>query len=281
MNMKTISSVAAAVAVAALTTQATAACCDCRCKQKGCMKMDNKEFYIGGTFDANGINQGGKFDTPKAKEAYFDLMRSFNYPVYPSFLNDALTKPKDGSQYLGFWATDFVKGDFMKFGMGGVIWVDEVKEEYFGHDIYLLPLQSIAEHLHVAGTVDKSVNTDRWTGEVFKDKKIPAKMESWLVRHGWVYSFSEVGEDNLDQPAFAEAKANLSALLTKIDPATGKTILKCRHVEKWEADGVAHKLPKACTWHFMMGGTKGAIISEFANFHDSTCNRFSVPGVGF
>ena len=57
--------------------------------------------------------------------------------------------------------------------------------------------------------------------------------------------------------------------------------LKSLHVEKWEADGIAHKLPKTGSWHFMMGGTEGAIVSEFANFHDSKCNRFSVPGVIF
>ena len=52
-------------------------------------------------------------------------------------------------------------------------------------------------------------------------------------------------------------------------------------MEKWTADGVAHKLPKVGTWHVRMGGTEGAIVSEFANFHDSKCNRFSVPGVQF
>ncbi len=252
----------------------------CCCCQKGC-GVNNKDYYAGGTFSEYGVNKSGKFDTPKAKEAYFALMRKFGYPVYRSFTDEKFmleqTKQTPNTQYLGFWATDFTLGDFGKFGMGGVIWVDEVKEEYFGHDIFLLPLQSIAEHSHVSQKIDDSVNQDRWTGEKF-GKTLPPKMESWLVRHGWGYSFSEVGEPNLDK--FPEAKANLSALL--YDHKLNKpTFLKSLHVEKWEADGIAHKLPKACTWHFLMGGTEGAIVSEFANFHDSKCNRFTVPGVGF
>ena len=65
------------------------------------------------------------------------------------------------------------------------------------------------------------------------------------------------------------------------DPKTGKQFLNCVHVEKWTADGVAHKLAKDESWHFMMGGDEGAIVSEFANYHDGNGLRFSVPGVGF
>ena len=273
---------AAVVATTAgvLTGCATDGAASCTCK-KGCGKMTNKDFYVGGTFDANGINQGGKFDADKARQAYFDLMKGFGYPVFRAFTDEKFmleqTKQTPNTQYLGFWGIDFGKGDFMKYGMGGVIWVDEVKEEYFGHDIFLLPLQSIPEHSHVSQKIDASVCQDRWTGEKFS-KDLPPKMESWLVRHGWVYSFSEVGEPNLDQ--FPEAKANLSSLLW--DQKANKPVnLKSLHVEKWVPDGIAHKLPKVGTWHFMMGGTEGAIITEFANFHDSKCNRFSVPGVVF
>ncbi|MBQ4199936.1 MAG: hypothetical protein II649_08640 [Kiritimatiellae bacterium] len=274
MTKKTIAGAAAMVAVAGTMV----GCCP-NCGKQEVKMYTNKDFYVGGTFDENGINKGGKFDVEKAKQAYFDMMRRFNYPVFPSFLDDKLTNPKEGTQYLGFWATDFVKGDFMKFGMGGVIWVDEIKEEYFGHDIYLLPGQALAEHSHVPGKpVDPGVATDRWTGEKFIGKNIPAKMESWLVRNGWVYGFSDVGEPNLDK--FPEAKKLLSAYL--YDQKADKPVnLKSLHVEKWTADGVAHKLPRTGGWHFMMGGTEGAIVSEFANFHDSKCNRFSVPGVGF
>lgn len=57
--------------------------------------------------------------------------------------------------------------------------------------------------------------------------------------------------------------------------------LKSVHVEKWGTDGVAHKLPGAETWHFMMGGSEGAIVTEFATYHDGNGLRFSVPNVGF
>ena len=272
---------AAAVAMSAGMMSGCTTGAACACKKGKVMKVCNKDYYKGGTFDAFGVNKGGTFDGEKARQAYFDLMRSFNYPVFKAFTDEKFmleqTKQTGNTQYLGFWGLDFGKGDFAKYGMGGVIWVDEVKEEYFGHDIYLLPFQSIPEHSHVAQKIADNVCQDRWTGEKF-NKDLPPKMESWLVRNGWVWGFSEVGEPNLDK--FPEAKAQLSSLLW--DHKANKSInLKSLHVEKWEADGIAHKLPKACTWHFMMGGSEGAIVTEFANFHDSKCNRFSVPGVVF
>jgi len=268
MKKSVLTAATAAVAAIVMTGCATDKSCGCK---KGCAMVDNKDYYV-----------DGKFQGDKAREAYFDLMKKYGYPVYRSFTDEAFmlkaTKQTANTQYLGFWALDFGKGDFAKYGMGGVIWVDEIKEEYFGHDIFLLPLQSIPEHSHVSQKVDASVCQDRWTGQKF-NKELPAKMESWLVRYGWVYSFSEVGEPNLDK--FPEAKANLSKLLWDHEKDKATEYLKSVHVEKWEADGIAHKLPKECTWHFMMGGTDGAIVTEFANFHDSKCNRFSVPGVVF
>ena len=270
MTMKTIAGAAAMVAVAGTIV----GCCP-NCGKQEIKMYTNKDFYEGGTFDENGINQGGKFNAAKASEAYFDMMSRFGYPVYPALKNDKLTNPKEGTQYLGFWAIDFAKGDFMKYGMGGVIWVNEIREEYFGHDIYLLPGQSIAEHRHLPTHIKTK---DEWTGKVF-EKDLPCKMESWLVRHGWVWGFTTEGEPNLDK--YPEVKAKLSALLFEKDPRTGKQFLNCVHVEKWTADGVAHKLAKDESWHFMMGGDEGAIVSEFANYHDGNGLRFSVPGVGF
>lgn len=261
---------AGSAAAAAVTASGLMAGCQtnsCCCK-KG-LNMKKEDFYVGGTFDANGINKGGKFDAAKATQAYFDCWRKLGYPVYPALAEGNL----QSNPGLRFWAVDFNKGDFLKYGMGGVIWVNEIREEYFGHDIYLLPGQSIAEHSHVATHIKTK---DAWTGKEY-EKDLPAKMESWLVRHGWVYGFSEVGEPNLDK--FPEAKARLSALYTTSVP--GKNLLHCVHVEKWTADGVAHKLPKEGTWHFMMGGDEGAVVTEFANFHDGNGLRFSVPGVGF
>ena len=264
---KTVFGATAAAALAIVT----AGCqCGAACSKKGCEKMTNKEFYDGGTFDANGVNKGGKFNAAKATEAYFDMFRRFGYPVYPALSGEV--KAKDGH---GFWAVDFMKGDFMKYGMGGVIWVNEIREEYFGHDIYLLPGQSIAEHRHMPTHIKTK---DEWTGKEY-EKDLPCKMESWLVRHGWVWGFTTEGEPNLDQ--YPDVKAKLSSLLFEKDPKTSKQFLNCVHVEKWTADGVAHKLAKDESWHFMMGGDEGAIVSEFANYHDGQGLRFSVPGVGF
>ena len=204
------------------------------CK-KGVTRMESSEFY-----------KDGKFDQAKAKQAYFDLMTYFNVPIYPALKKD------DGF----FWAVDFNKGDFMKYGMAGVFWANEEKEGYFGHEIYLLPGQSIPEHKHLP--------TQNKEGKVIR-----CKMESWQVRHGYVYGFSEMGEDNLDQ--FPEAKAMLSKVQAPY--------LKSRHVQKWEADGKVHKLAKDETWHFMMAGPEGAIVTEYATFHDGAGLRFSVPGV--
>lgn len=186
----------------------------------------------------------GKFDGAKAKQAYMDLMKKYKVPVYSAFLEDEKL----------LWATDFGKGDFDALGMGGVFWTNE-PDGYLGHEIYLLPFQSIPEHRHMP-TKDKD------------GKDIPAKMESWTVRYGYVYGFSEVGEPNLDK--FPEVRARLSHLQLPV--------LKSLHVEKWVADGRAHKLPKVETWHFMMGGPEGAIVTETATFHDNAGLRFTVEG---
>lgn len=239
-----VSGVAAGVVAAGLgigltgfATGCKTAGCPCGMMIKEAKQVNNADFY-----------KDGKFDAAKAKQAYFDMMTRFGVPVY------AALKKDDGF----FWAVDFNKGDFASFGMAGVIWVNEKAEGYFGHEIYLLPCQSIAEHRHLP-TTDKD------------GKTIRCKIESWQVRHGYVFGFSEVGEPNLDK--YPEAKAMLSKVQIPH--------LKSVHVERWEADGSVHKLPAPETWHFMMGGKDGAIVSEYATYHDGAGLRFSVPDVGF
>ena len=117
------------------TTEAGTSCCGCGGKKES-VQMKSSDFY-----------KDGKFDAAKAKQAYFDLMAKFNVPVY------AALKKDDGF----FWAVDFGKGDFTKYGMAGVFWCNEKKEGYFGHEIYLLPNQSIPEHRHLP-TTDKAGN---------------------------------------------------------------------------------------------------------------------------
>ncbi|MBP5509642.1 MAG: hypothetical protein J6Z49_01855 [Kiritimatiellae bacterium] len=197
----------------------------------------------------------GKFSQEKAKQAYFELMERFGLPAPESFKADTMADGK--TPY--FWVTDFAQGDFAAIGMGGVIYVNEKAEGYFNHDIFLLPFQSICEHRHL-----KTV--DRETG-----RPIPCKIESWLVRKGSIYGFSEIGEPNLDK--FPEVKARLAK--------SQLPYLKSVHVEKWTADGRARKLAGPETWHFMMAGPEGAIVNEVATFHDGKGLRFSIPSAVF
>ncbi|MEG2479824.1 MAG: hypothetical protein RSA50_06090, partial [Mucinivorans sp.] len=104
----------------------------------------------------------GVFQVDVAKKAYLEMFQHFNYPMTP-FLE------------ANWWVADFGLGDFENCGMGGVFYVNDSVNGYFAHDIYLLPGQMIPEHKHVK-------------------TKFPAKVESWMVREGWAYNFSEIGE---------------------------------------------------------------------------------------
>lgn len=239
MNVTMFTRVGAMAVLAASMTVFAAGCCGtaaCGSQQKEIKTVDNKDFY-----------KDGKFDAEKGKQAYIELMKKLNAPVYKRYLEEP-----------GFlWAVDFAQGDFASFGMGGVFWVNNRDKQYFAHEIFLLPGQAIAEHRHLPTTDDKG--------------PLQCKHESWQVRYGSVYGFSEVGEPNLDQ--FPEAKA----LLAKCQAPHLNSV----HVEKWEADGYVHPLPKDETWHFMMGGPEGAIVSEYATYHDGNGLRFSCPNVAF
>jgi hypothetical protein len=234
----------AGLMAAGLMGLASGCVCTPPCKaKKEIQPVDNAAFY-----------KDGKFDGEKAKQAYFDLMKDFHEPVY-----EALTSPeKFGLDKNFFWAVDFAQGDFARLGMGGVIWVNEKKEGYFGHEIFLLPGQSIAEHKHLP--------TKDADGSV-----LPCKIESWRVRRGSVYLFSEVGTPNADK--FPE--------VVKLVSAKQVPYLKSAHIEKFEADGTSRKLAAPETWHFMMGGPDGAVVTEYATFHDGSGLRFSVPTVAF
>lgn len=241
MNVRSLTRLGAMAAVAAAVFGFSSGCCGsgkcCKSQQKELTQVDNTAFY----------GPDGKFDAEKGKQAYIEMIRSLGAPVYPRYLDEP-----------GFlWAVDFAQGDFAAFGMGGLFWVNLRDKQYFAHEIFLLPGQSIAEHRHLPTVDDKG--------------PLQCKHESWQVRYGSVYGFSEVGEPNLDQ--YPEAKA----LIAKCQLPH----LNCVHVEKWEADGQVHPLPKDETWHFMMGGPQGAIVSEYATYHDANGLRFSCPGVAF
>ena len=186
-------------------------------------KYKNADFY-----------KDGKFQVEVAKQAYFDMMAAYNYPV-PEFLR------------TNMWATDFGLGDFTRVGMAGIFWVNEEKDGYFAHEIYLLPSQMIVEHGHEATAKGK------------------AKMESWQVRHGSIYTFGEEG-------------GPIPAGVT-LPPSQEKfiTVKKCYEMQP----GDIRKLNRVSAKHFMMGGAQGAIVSEYATFHDGDGLRFTNPGVKF
>ena len=137
------------------------------------------------------------------------------------------------------WFTDFGLGDFENVGMGGIFWVNNEEQRYFAHAIYLLPGQMIPEHAHVA-------------------TKFPAKHESWMVEKGWAYNFSEIGEETPNAPAI---------------PATHGPIKSKNFVI--QQVGEVLPLKQLTTFHFLMAGPEGAIVSEWATYHDNAGLRFT------
>jgi D-lyxose ketol-isomerase len=146
-----------------------------------------------------------------------------------------------------FWVSDFGLGDFVNVGMGGVFWVNSQEANYFAHEIFLLPGQMIVEHSHVA-----------------TDKAKP-KMESWHPRHGSIYCMGETGGELPSGVVLPKSQEKFI------------TVKKCTEVPS----GGMLTLNRVLAKHFMMGGTSGAIVSEYASFHDNDGLRFTNPGVKF
>lgn len=143
-----------------------------------------------------------------------------------------------------FWVEDFGLGDFENVGMGGIFWVNDAEHNYFAHGIYLLPGQMIPEHAHV------------------KTKFAP-KFESWMVTKGWAYNFSEIGEETLNIP---------------VVPASHGPI-KSKNFVKQNVGDILH-LKEIESYHFLMAGDEGAIIDEWASYHDGAGLRFTCPKAG-
>ncbi len=170
--------------------------------------------------------KNGKFDQEAAKKAYLDMFEFYGVP-YTSLME------KD------IWFTDFGLGDFENVGMGGIFWVNDSEYGYFAHTIYLLPGQMIPEHAHVKTS-------------------FPAKHESWMVNHGWVYNFSEIGEETPDIPVIPKSHGVVRS----------KSYVK-QHV------GEMLRLKELGSFHFMMAGPEGAIVDEWACYHDNDGLRFT------
>ncbi|MBN1343043.1 MAG: hypothetical protein JXQ73_10210 [Phycisphaerae bacterium] len=175
----------------------------------------------------------GKFNVEAAKKAYYDMMTAFNYPIPPRLHTD------------DFWTLDFGLGRFTEVGMAGIFWINNLKDNYFGHEIYLLPGQMIPEHAHL------------------KTEKTEPKLEGWHVRYGWVYIYGE-GEPT---PGVEERI-----------PPTHRKVAKAR-TEKILKPGECACLGKACEKHWMRAGPQGAIVSEYATAHDMAGLKFTHPDV--
>jgi hypothetical protein len=88
-----------------------------------------------------------------------------------------------------------------------------------------------------------------------------AKMEAWQVRYGGVTLFSE---------------GTASPGAEQIIPASERKFTTCRRMQK-VAPGDLGKLEKAESKHFMVAGPEGAIVTEYASYHDMAALRFTDP----
>ncbi|MBQ2820779.1 MAG: hypothetical protein IJF17_04255 [Thermoguttaceae bacterium] len=175
-------------------------------------------------------DKNGKFLEDRAREAFYEMFKAYNYP-----LCDFVEK--------NIWFVDFGMGDFANTGMGGIIWLNREDYRYFSHDIYLLPGQMIPEHCHVP------------------TEKAPAKMESWHVRYGSCFNWSE-GDETV--PAISKPSASQAATVN------------CKHCEFLQV-GDIRNLGQLEKWHFLQGGPEGVIVTETASYHDFAGLRFSNP----
>lgn len=188
----------------------------------GMKTYKNEDFY-----------KDGKFNADAAKEAYYEMMAYHNYPIV------------DRLKGAEFWTLDFGLGKFTEIGMAGIFWLNNQKDNYFGHEIYLLPGQCIPEHKHV------------------KTEAAAAKLEGWQTRHGWVYIYGEG-----DPTPGVEAHI----------PPSHKECCVAR-VQKKLLPGEVGELAGAEQWHWMQGGSEGGIVTEYATYHDGKGLRFSHPKV--
>lgn len=236
----------------------TMTACDCACSSN--KKCKTEGVAVKTYTKADLYKSTGELDTTKLKQAYYDMMERFNYPISDKLKTDE------------FWVCDFLQADAQTLAMGGVFWInakgvygesgtksykgDFAKESYgyLGHDIYLLPNQALPEHHHIGGP-----------------EGYGPKMEAWLIRNGSARFFGEhkgAGDEKL-----------ISELPESERPwGYGQPWFKC----KYYADrniGETYELKDAEAWHFVQALSEGAIISEFATYHNHV--SFSKPGLEF
>jgi len=167
-----------------------------------------------------------------------DKARDAYYDLFERFQYPISEKIKND-----MWILDFQMGDFAQVGMAGIFWLNREDYGYFGHEIYLLPGQMIPEHCHKP--TPKGV----------------AKMESWHPRRGMIYTFGE-GEPTPE-------------LLEEIPPSQ-REVVHSRHCTPLGIDEIGH-LNRLESWHFMVAGPEGALVTEYGTFHDMDGLKFSNP----
>jgi len=178
----------------------------------------------------------GKFNEQAAKDTYLAMLRRFGYPI-----SDQLVK--------NLFVTDFAVGRFLEVGLGTIIWISEKDANYTTLDIFLLPGQMIPEHWHVA----------------LEGEKVPAKLESWLVRWGTSYIYGE-GEPTAkpaNKPHASEAKFI--------------TVWHEKVCKPGDTAGIRKPLEK----HWQQAGPEGVIVSEVSTYHTGTAVRFTNPSIKF
>lgn len=229
-----------------------ASSCGAESKRSDTVTSKNTDFY----------GADGSFDPVKAKQAYLSMMKRFNYPISDVLKGDDL------------WVCDFLQAEYTKLGMAGIFWTNakgvygengvaaykggfkEASYGYLGHEIYLLPGQMLPEHRHIGGA-----------------EGYGPKMEAWHVRYGDVHFFGEhkgAGDETLisDMPA-AEQPWGF-----------GEEWFKSKYVaHRTASSGKLYSLEDPETWHFQRAGANGAIVSEYATYHNHV--EFSKPGMEF
>jgi D-lyxose ketol-isomerase len=193
-------------------------------KKNAVPRYPNEHFY----------KADGTFDAEAAKAAFYEMFDAFGYPIVDRLRSEE------------FWVVDFGMGKFTEVGMGGIFWVNNKADNYFGHEIYLLPGQMIPEHKHV--------RTDA----------AGPKMEAWQPRHGWIYIYGE---------------GDPTPGVEKHIPPSHRECAVAR-VEKKLLPGEVGMLGGAEQWHWMYA-PDGAIVTEYATYHDGAGLRFTHPDVKF
>jgi len=226
----------------------------------GCKSLASPGTNNAGT--AQFYKADGSFCPESAKNAYFAMMKAFNYPIPDVLKTEA------------FWVCDFLQRDFGQLGMGGIFWTNasgqygqagtkayagQFKSDhygYLGHEIYLLPGQLLPEHRHIGGA-----------------EGYGPKMEAWQVRYGSVEFFGEhkgAGDEIL-----------ISEMPAKDRPwGYGQSWFKSKYIAKRTAQaGKLYSLEDPESWHGQRAGANGAIVTEYATYHNHV--TFSKPGMEF